>query len=179
MCFVLLLPLSSSHRTHTPCQLLPVPWRLWPLQSPQCPLQCLLSLGPLPAPLWCHQEQFSGREQKRRCATPGRWYSFIVQVLTGLRMGQSWFLWLSPAPQWERWVGFFCWFVFPLCCVSSRPGQVLPLPSLWTPAASLPSWWPGSTLCKPRVFCLWVCTLVALSDFCFIINSDRLCCQKH
>lgn len=49
------------------------------------------------------------------CAAPGRWYSFIVQVLTGLRTGQSWFLWLSPALQWERWVGFFCWFIFPLC----------------------------------------------------------------
>lgn len=34
--------------------------------------------------------------------------------------------------------GFFCWFVFPLCCVSSQPGQVLPLP-LGLPAVSLPS----------------------------------------
>lgn len=37
----------------------------------------------------------------------------------------------------------------------------------------------GSTLFKPRVFCLWVCILVALSDFCFIISSNRLWCQKH
>lgn len=74
--------------------------------------------------------------------------------------------------------GIFCWFVFILCCVSSQPGQALPLP-LRLPAACLPSRGPGSTLFKPRVFCLWVCILVALSDFCFIISSNRLWCQKH
>lgn len=105
------------------------PWGLWPLaKPPRCPLRCLLSVGPLPAPLQRQQEQFSGREWARHRATPGRRYSFIVQVLTGLRTRQSCFLWLSPAPQWEHCVGFFCWFIFPLCCVCSRPGQVLPLP---------------------------------------------------
>lgn len=177
--------LQPPRAPHASRQLVPPPRGLSPLQKPPpCPARCPLGLAPLPAPLLCHQEQFSGRERARRpgagqgCSAPGRWYSFIVQVLTGLRTGQSWFFWLSPAPQRERWVGFFGLFVFSLCCVSSQPGQVLPLP-LGPPAASLPSWGPGSTLFKPRVFCLWVCILVALSDFCFIISSNRLWCQKH
>lgn len=52
---------------HAPRQLLPPPRGLWPLQKPpQCPAWCLLGLGPLLAPLQCHQEQFSGRERARR-----------------------------------------------------------------------------------------------------------------
>lgn len=53
-----------------------------PGSLPSCPARCLLSL----CPLLCRWEQFYRREQGtgQGCCAPGRWYSFIVQVLTGL-----------------------------------------------------------------------------------------------
>lgn len=160
-----------------------------PQKPPPCPARCLLSLAPLPAPLLCHQEQFSGRE-RARCPPPRRGAGLLrsremVQFYcTGANRTEDGtilvFLAL-PCSAVGALGGFFLlvrFFFFSLCCVSSQPGQVFPLP-LGLPAASLPSRGPGSTLFKPRVFCLWVCILVALSDFCFIISSDRLWCQKH
>uniref|UniRef100_A0A8C0HGL6 BCL6 corepressor like 1 n=1 Tax=Buteo japonicus TaxID=224669 RepID=A0A8C0HGL6_9AVES len=52
----------------------------------------------------------------------------LGSVLMGPRMGQSWFFWLSPALQRERWVGFFVGSFF-LCVVFlPSPGRCYPFP---------------------------------------------------
>lgn len=64
-----------------------------PLPTLPCAVSAWLFLTP--RPLLCHWEQFYWRERARHagashtgtgqgCSAPGRWYSFIVQVLTGL-----------------------------------------------------------------------------------------------
>lgn len=81
-----------------------------------------------------------------------------------------------PAPQREPWVSFFVGSFF--LCVVFLPSQGRRFPP-WSPAASLPSEGPAAPSLSQGFFCLWVCILVALSDFCFIICSNRLWCQKH
>lgn len=152
--FVLLLPLPGGHHTgrrspwtpsapHASWQLVPLPRGLSPTP---CPARCLLGLPPLPAPLLCHQEQFSGRGQARR-PLPGcgagllrsqEMVQFYCTGANGTEDGTILFFLALPCSAAGALGGFFCWFVFPLCCVSSQPGQVLPLP-LGLPAVSLPS----------------------------------------
>lgn len=144
--------------------------------SPLLPLCSVCSARPLPAPLRWHQEQLS-RGASREMV------QFYCTGATGWSTGQSGLLRLPPAPAREPrvglvgfiFVGLFSFFV--LCFFPARAGVT---PSPRAPGRQPPLPGPGSASGKPRgCFCLWVCILVALSDFCFIISSNRLWCQKH
>jgi len=116
-------------------------------------------------------------------AVPAHWRGtaqFYRTGANGTEDGTIWFSLALPRSAREQWAAgvFFLVGSFFLCVVF-LPGQGRCSPSPWTPAASPPPGGQAAPCFSRGFFRLWVCILVALSDFCFIISSNRLWCQKH
>lgn len=170
--FVLLLPVPGGCR---PGRRSPRPPARPPLrQLVPRPRLCPHGRSPLLAPL-VSREQLSVRERVRAGCSASGPVQFYCTGANRTEVGTIGGFLALPAPQREPWVGFSVGSFFFVLCFSPARAGVSPL------GAPLPAFprGPGSTFFKPRVFCLWVCILVALSDFCFIICSNRLWCQKH
>lgn len=169
-------PPRAPHASQQLIRAPPCPWALWAPRKPPPPaVQCLLGPAPARAPPLAPGAALEG-------SVPG---DGTVLLYRCYRMEHG-TIGASPAPPAPAreprvglvgfiFVGLFSFFV--LCFFPARAGVT---PSPRAPGRQPPLPGPGSASGKPRgCFCLWVCILVALSDFCFIISSNRLWCQKH